>query len=102
METLLLSTENVTLVIVLMFVLLVLALILLPAASFIRLVGLIRENGSKVEAVKQEVRQAVTTLSNGQANGYSSNQSQDTRTMQELADTHLTEHTSTSKYQKNS
>lgn len=67
-----LSTENVTLVIVLLFVLLVLALLLLPAASFIRLVELIRENGSKVEAVHKEVQQAVTILSNGTVNGSSS------------------------------
>jgi Sec-independent protein translocase protein TatA len=73
-----LSTENVTLVIVLMFVLLVLALLLLPAASFIRLVELIRDTGSKVEAVHKEVQQVQTILSNGTASDSSSNHTTDT------------------------
>lgn len=67
-----LSTENTTLVIVLLFVLLVLALILLPAASFIRLAELIRDNGSRVAAVHQEVQQVQTILSNGTAQDTSS------------------------------
>lgn len=79
----LLSTENTTLVIVLMFVLLVLALILLPAASFIRLVELIRQNGSKVEAVHQDIRQAQTTLSSVQESVKNYNGVIDTRTMPE-------------------
>jgi cytoskeletal protein RodZ len=92
-----LSTENVTLVIVLMFVLLVLALLLLPAASFIRLVELIRENGSKVEAVHQEVQQVRTTLSNGTANGSSSNPASDSPTTQAAVVSPSTENTDTTK-----
>lgn len=57
-----------TLVLILVFVFAVIALIALGASSFIRLVALILENGSKVEAVAKDVRQVQTTLSNGTAN----------------------------------
>jgi hypothetical protein len=77
-----LSTENTTLLIVLIFVLLVLALILLPAASFIRLAELIRSNGSKVEAAHKEIQQVQTTLLNGQAHATSSSGPDDTLTTQ--------------------
>lgn len=97
-----LSTENVTLVIVLLFVLLVLALLLLPAASFIRLVELIRENGSRVAAVHQEVQQVRTILSNGTENGSPSNPKDDSPTTQGDPAIPSTESTETPKYPKSS
>lgn len=93
----LLSTENVTLVIVLMFVLLVLALLLLPAASFIRLAEIIRDNGSKVEAVHKEVQQVQTILSNGTASDSSSKHTTDTPTTQENPPGPTTESTGATK-----
>jgi hypothetical protein len=73
-----LSTENTTLVIVLLFVLLVLGMLLLPAASFIQLVGLIRKNGSEVAAAKQEIQRLQTILLSDPASGSKSNPTPDT------------------------
>jgi len=94
--------DNTTLAIILTFVLLILALILLPGPLFIRLVALIRENGSKVEAVKQAVEQVQTTLSEGTANASNPSAMTDTRSTQELAGTPSMGTTKTTKTQKNS
>lgn len=58
-----LPISDTTLVAILIFVFAALALLVLPAASFIRLVELIVSNGSKVEALMQEVLHLRTLLS---------------------------------------
>lgn len=55
--------DTTTLVLILIFVFAVVALLVLPAASFIRLVELIVSNGSKVEVLMQEVLHLRTILS---------------------------------------
>jgi len=98
----LLSTENMTLVIVLIFVLLVLGMLLLPAASFIQLVGLIRKNGSEVAAAKQEIQRLQTILLPEREPDTKSNPSTDTPITPESVDTPLTESMPTIKYPKSS
>lgn len=94
--------DNTTLVIILTFVLLILALILLPAASFIRLVELIRENGSQVARVEQAVQQVQTTLSEDRAYAIKYNPTTGTPITQEYPPTPLTEPTETTKSPKDS
>jgi len=93
----LLSTENTTLVIVLTFVLLVLGMFLLPAASFIQLVGLIRKNGSEVAAAKQEIQRLQTILLNGKEQESKFSPTIDLPITPESADTPSTEPTPTKK-----